>query len=268
MFSDLTTFAQTYLVPLGWKLIGAIVLWFAGGWVIQLVCKGLDRALARRSTDPTLIKYIHAGANVALRILLIIAILSLLGIETTSFAALIAAVGVAIGAAWGGLLANFAAGVFLIILRPFKVGDTISAGGVTGTVREIGLFVTSLDTGDNARVYVGNNKIFSDNIVNFNGNPYRRVDLATQVDHSVDPQIAIALLKERINKIPNVLATPAPEINIMQFNAYGALITVRPYANTDDYWQVYYDTNQAIVEVGAQAGFAVPETRVAIRNVS
>ncbi len=268
MFADLTTFAQTYLVPLGWKLIGAIALWFAGDWAIKLVCKGLDRALAKRSTDPTLIKYIHAGASIGLRILLIIAILGVLGIETTSFAALIAAVGIAIGAAWGGLLSNFAAGVFLIILRPFKVGDAITAGGVSGVVREIGLFVTSLDTGDNARVYVGNNKIFSDNIVNFNGNPYRRVDLVAQVDHSVDTQAAIALLKERVAQIPNVLPTPEPEVNILQLNAYGALIAVRPYVTTDNYWQVYFDTNQAIVEVGARGGFAVPETRVAVRNIA
>ena len=267
MVSDLTTFVQTYLLPLGWKLIGAVALWFVGGWVINLISRALGRSLTKRKTDPTLIKYAQAGASVGLRILLIIAILGVLGIETTSFAALLAAAGIAIGAAWAGLLANFAAGVFLIVLRPFRVGEAISAGGVTGVVREIGLFVTTLDTGDNVRVYVGNNKLFSDNIVNYSSNPYRRVDLVAQVAHSVQPQEAIALLKEKVAHIPNVIQDPAPGVEILEFNAYGTVIAVRPHCNNNDYWQVYFDTNKAIMEVGAQAGFAVPEQRVAVRNV-
>jgi small conductance mechanosensitive channel len=135
-------------------------------------------------------------------------------VETASFAALLAAGGVAVGMAWSGLLANFAAGAFLMILRPFKVGDFISAGGATGTVRSIGLFATTIDTPDNIRTVVGNNKLLSDNIQNFSANPYRRVELTAQLAHGVDHNEAIHLLRTRIGKIAKVLTNPAPDLEI------------------------------------------------------
>src|SRR5207302_3626003 len=150
------------------------------------------------------------------------------GVQTTTFAALIAALGLAIGTAWAGLLSNFAAGAFLLVLRPFKVGDFISAGGVTGTVHEIGLFVTSFDTTDNVRTFVGNGKIFSDTIQNFSVNPYRRVDLTAQISNSVDHHEAIRLLKQRLAGIPNVLPSPAPDVDVLQFTPAGPLLCVRP----------------------------------------
>ena len=180
------------------------------------------------------------------------------GIETTSFAALLAAAGIAIGAAWSGLLANFAAGAFLIILRPFRVGDFISAAGITGTVREIGLFATTVDQPDNVRTTVGNNKLFADNIVNFSSNSFRRVDLTAQLAHGVDPLDAIARLKPRLGQIPNVVASPAPDVEILEFNAAGTKLAVRPYCHNQDYWQVYFDANKAILEVGARAGWPIP----------
>jgi small conductance mechanosensitive channel len=201
---------------------------------------------------------------VGLRILLVIAILGVLGIETTSFAALLAAAGIAIGAAWAGLLANFAAGVFLIVLRPFKVGEAILAGGVTGVVREIGLFVTTLDTGDNVRVYVGNNKLFSDNIVNYSSNAYRRVDLVAQVPTASSPR-RLSLLKEKVARIPNVIQNPrAAWRSWIQCLRHGH--RRRPYCNNNDYCRCISDTNKAIMEVGARR-LAVPEQRVAVRNV-
>src|SRR5262249_23237159 len=146
-----------------------------------------------------------------LTIALIVALLGFFGVETTTFAALLAAAGIAIGAAWSGLLANFAAGIFLVILRPFKAGDFVSAGGVTGTVQAIGLFGTSINTPDNVLTVVGNSKIFADTIQNFSSNPYRRVDLVAQLDHGADHAEAIQLLKTGLGKIPNVLASPAPD---------------------------------------------------------
>ena len=126
------------------------------------------------------------------------AILGFFGVETTTFAALLAAGGVAIGVAWGGLLANFAAGAFLVFLRPFKPGDFVTAGGVTGTVESIGLFGTTLNTPDNVLTIVGNNKVFSDTIQNFSANPYRRVDLTVTINGAVNHHHAIQLLKERL----------------------------------------------------------------------
>lgn len=258
---------NTYALPFGWKLAGAVAVWIAGGWVIRLLRLALERGLLARKVDPTLSRYFEAGANVMLKLLLFIAVLSVLGIETTSFAALIAALGIAIGAAWGGLLSNFAAGIFLMVLRPFKVGDMITAGGVTGDVREIGLFVTAIDTVDNVRVFVGNNRIFSDSIQNYTTNPYRRVDLTAQIAHAVNPHDAIERLAKRVAAIPNVQQTPAPSVEILAFNSMGTVIAVRPFCHNDHYWQVFFDTNKAIADVGGEAGYAVPETRHALRQV-
>src|SRR5262249_37297216 len=144
---------------------------------------------------------------------------------------LLAGVGLAIGAAWSGLLANLAAGIFLLILRPFKLGDFVQAGGTVGTVAEIGLFVTTIDTMDNVRTFVGNNKIFADTIQNFSANPYRRVDLVAQLHGAVEPRAAIALLADRLARIPHVLATPAPDVQILSFTPLGPVLAVRPYCS-------------------------------------
>jgi small conductance mechanosensitive channel len=197
---------------------------------------------------------------------LVLAILGYLGVETTSFAALLAGAGLAIGAAWGGLLANFAAGVFLVVLRPFKVGDFISAGGISGTVEEVGLFVTTVDTPDNVRTFVGNNKLFSDNIQNYSTNAYRRVDLNAQIAGETDPQEAITAIKERLSRIPNVLPKPAADVVILSFTAEGPVLAVRPYCSNANYWQVYFDTNLAIREVLGDARFPQPMPTYAIRQ--
>jgi small conductance mechanosensitive channel len=147
------------------------------------------------------------------------------------------------------------------------VGDFVTVGGVTGTIEEIGLFVTSINTPDNVRTYVGNNKILSDTIQNFSTNPYRRVELVAQLDHGVDPAAAIRLLKERLARIPNVLATPAPDVEILQFNLSGPVLAVRPYCSNDHYWQVYFDTNRMIREAFGEAGYPVPEQRYLMRTV-
>lgn len=240
------------------KVIVALLLWFFGRWLIGMVVNMARRGLSARHIDPTLIRYGLSILNISLNVLLVIGILGYFGIQTTTFAAVVAAGGVAIGLAWSGLLANFAAGVFLIILRPFKTGDFISAGGVTGTVTEIGLFATTINTLDNVSTIVGNNKLFSDNIQNFSTNAFRRVDLQVQLAGSVDPAHAAMLLKQAIAQIQNVLDTPAPDIEILEFTLVGPVLAVRPYTNTDHYWQVYFDTNRVIRETLKDAGFAAP----------
>jgi len=265
---DVGTLVTTYLIPLGWKLAGAIALWIIGGWVINLIGNLSSRGMTRQKVEPTLVRYVEATLRVVMRIVLVIVILSVFGIETTSFAALIAAAGVAIGVAWSGLLSNFAAGAFLIILRPFKVGDFISGAGVIGTVKEIGLFATTIDQPDNVRTTIGNNKLFSDNIVNYTLNPCRRVDLTAQIAHAVDPTQAMALIRARIVQIPNVHTEPAPDVEILEFNAAGTKLVVRPYCHNDHYWQVYFDTNKALAEVGAANGWPIPAPHQVLRQPS
>jgi len=246
------------LVGVGWKVAGAVALWLVGRWLIRFALRLLERTLAKQQFDATLARYLHTGLGVLLNITLIIALLGFFGVETTTFAALLAAGGVAIGVAWGGLLANFAAGAFLVFFRPFKVGDFVSAGGVTGTVDAIGLFGTTINTPDNVLTIVGNNKVFSDTIQNFSANPYRRVDLTALISGAVDHRAAIQLLKERVARIPNVLSTPAVDVDVLQFTPAGPLLCVRPYCGNNHYWQVYFDTNRVILESFGEAGFPAP----------
>lgn len=265
--SSANAFLMTHVVPFFWTLLGAAAIWFIGAWTITLMRAALSRTMTARGMDATLIRYLDTTIGVLLKILLLVAVLGTLGVATTSFAAIIAAAGVAVGMAWSGLLANFAAGVFLIVLRPFKVGDFISAGGVTGEVKELGVFATAIHTGDNLRVVVGNNKIFADNIVNYSSNPFRGVDLRAQLAHGVDTADAIARLKARVGRVANVLQDPAPLVEILEFNAFGTLLVVRPFCHNNHYWQVYFDTNRAIQDTCKEAGFPVPEQRQAVRAV-
>jgi small conductance mechanosensitive channel len=247
------------------KVAGAIALWVVGRALIRFAVRLVVRSL-RHPFDQTVAAYIGTATTVLLNIALIVAILGFFGIETTTFAALMAGVGVAIGAAWSGLLAHLAAGVFLLILRPFKVGDLITAGGVQGTVEEVGLFVTRINTLDNVQTYVANSRVFGETIQNFTANPYRRVDLVAQLHNAVDPATAIRVLKERLGKIPNVMDTPRPDVEILQFNPLGPVLAVRPYCNNQHYWQVYFDTNRAIREAFGEAGFPAAEQPIVVRT--
>jgi small conductance mechanosensitive channel len=252
------TTIQQIVIQFGLKLIGAFALWWAGRALISLSMRMIQAALTARQVDATLQRYLVSIIGVVLNLVLVIGILGFFGFETTSFAALLAAAGVAIGAAWSGLLSNFAAGAFLMVLRPFKVGDYIAGGGVEGTVREIGLYSTTIMAPDHVVTMVGNAKLLGDTVRNYSAARYRRVDRLAQIDHTVDPADAIARLKARLPSIPNVLADPSPDVEILDFNALGALLAVRPYCHTDHYWQVWFDTNRVIREEFARAGYAVP----------
>lgn len=257
LFDDTASLIKLYLIPFAWKVVGALALWIIGGWVIGMASRMIVRAMSKR-LDTTLTTYIDSALRILLKVVLIVAILSLFGVESTSFAALLAAAGVAIGMAWSGLLANFAAGVFLVVLRPFKVGDIITAGGVNGEVKEIGLFATTLDNRNNTRIFVGNNKLFSDNIINHSHNPYVRLEALAQVANGVNPFEVASRIAARVREIPNVLAQPAPEVHVREYNAAGTLLFVRPYVKggVPEHEAVLAAVYQAIAD--ATAGLPVP----------
>jgi len=258
---DINGIAQTtmaMLVAVAWKIAGCVALWLVGRWLIWFALRLLGKALTRAQFDTTLARYLDTGLKVVLNVALIVALLGFLGVETTTFAALLAAGGIAIGVAWGGMLTNFAAGAFLVFLRPFKVGDFVTAGGVTGTVEAISLFGTTINTPDNVHTIVGNNQVFSGTIQNFSANPYRRVDLTATINNAVDHHRAIRLLKDRLVQVPNVLPAPAPDVDVMQFTPAGPVLCVRPYCKNEHYWQVYFDTNRLIRETFGEAGFPAP----------
>ncbi|EPM50596.1 mechanosensitive ion channel family protein [Pseudomonas syringae] len=224
------------------KLVIAALLWIVGRWLIGVLVRMAQRSLTRQRFDPTVLRYVGSFITVTLNIILVIAILSYCGIETTSFAALLAAVALAIGMAWSGLLANLAAGGFIIVLRPFKVGDVITAAEVTGTVVEIGLFVTSINTPDNVLNLVGNNKIFSDTIVNYSSNDFRGVELTATLPATVDEQAVISRLKEQVGSLANVLSSPPVDVHLSGATADSITLAVRPFCHHDNYETVHCQT--------------------------
>ena len=251
--------APTNLVDLVIQVLlhvgAAILLWLVGRLLISLVLRQAKRRMESRKVEPTATRYLLLTLSMALNLILILA---LFGVQTTGFAAILAAIGVALGVAISGLLAHFAAGLIMLTLRPFKVGDSIVAGGVTGTVTELGLFHTKIDTADNVLTMVGNNTIFNGTIQNFSANPYRRVLMPVQLANSADHRQAIALLEDLGKKIPNVIADPAPSASISEFKPAGPVVTLAVFCNNNDYWQVVFDGNRMIREALTAAAFPAP----------
>jgi small conductance mechanosensitive channel len=260
------TFVRVTALQIGLKILAAIAFWVVGRWIIRHVIRLSQAAMDRKQLDATLTRYLGSILKVLLNVALVIGVLGYFGVQTTSFAALLAGAGLAIGAAWSGLLGNFAAGAFMLVLRPFRVGDFVSVAGVTGTVSDLGLFGTTIITPDNVMTLVGNGKVFGDTIQNFSVLPVRRVDRTAQVAGGVDPAEACARLREAVANIPNVVDTPPPEVNVLDLNGLGAVIAVRPYCRNEHYWQVYFDTNAAILRTGKEAGWPAP-TPVSITRI-
>lgn len=268
MTQELWQFITTQAPAFALKVMAALVAWLVGRYLIGLAVRLFSKAMARGArVDATLSKYLQSIINFALNLVLVLVILDIFGVSTTSFAALLAGAGLAIGTAWGGLLTHFAAGVFMQVLRPYKVGDVVSVGGITGTVKELGLFGTTLVTGENVITIMGNNKVFGDTIKNYSALPIRRVDCTATIANSVDALEAIHRLKSAVALVANVAVDPAPEIDILQLTPEGPLLCVRPYTHISNYWQVYFDTHKAIVSTFGQAGYPVPETPIVQRSV-
>ena len=251
-----------YFFPFTFKILGAFAIWIIGGFFVKIAQKLLCAALKRRHVDATLVNYANATSAFVLKAFMILAILGIFGIETTSLSALLAATGVAIGMAWSGLLSNFAAGIFLIILRPFKVGDTITAAGVTGTVREIGLFATTIDNGDNLRVFVGNNKIFSDNILNYSANQFRTMSFRIQLTSMTNPLKAIEEFSKRLKNLPELKAPVSGEIT--EFNSLGVIITLRTACAHSSYANLIVAGNQLIFETMQAEHYPAPEAKAVL----
>jgi len=250
------------IIPFIFKIVGAIALWIVGGWLIKMVQRILRRTMSIGKLDITLIGFLLNIVSAVLRVILAVAILGFFGVQTASFAALLAGAGVAIGAAWSGMLGNFAAGVFLQLFRPVSVGDIVSGGGITGTVEEIGMFAIIILSADNLRNIVPNSKFFGDTIVNYSSHPFRRVDLFAQLDSTADLDKAIALLRQAIESVPNQYPGKPVDVELLEFNERGPRLAVRPYAHTEHYWQVYFETNRVIYDVLGSNGFPVPRIPV------
>jgi len=240
------------------QVLAAIALYIVGRWVIWGARSFVRRALELRRFDPTLSKYIDQTVGVILTVLLVVAALGVLGVQTNSLAGLLAAAGVAIGVAWSGLLANIAAGVFMVSLRPFKKGDTVQIGGVVGDVELIGLFGTSLLAPDGTRVMVGNAKALGDNIHNLSAGPYRRIDARAQLPWACDTGALYDALRKRLAQEPKILTFPPTVVETIDNNAAGPVAVIRPHCASIDYGDVLFLTNRIVAEEIARAGLLPP----------
>jgi small conductance mechanosensitive channel len=246
---SLPALVATTVVPLLLKLLGALALWVVGGWLIRLGGRLVRQAMRHSSLDPTIAGYLVNFIAVIFRVILVVAILGFFGIPTASFAALLAGAGVAIGAAWSGMLGNFAAGVFLQMFRPFSVVDVICAAGVTGMVEEISMFTSSILAADHVRNIVPNSKLFGDTIQNFSSHTYRRVDLTLQLDHGAEVDRAMDLIRGALRGIENQAAGLTPELEVLEINSWGPKLAVRPYALSSHFVQVRAECNRVLAEL-------------------
>lgn len=255
----------THATQWGLKIIAAIAVWFIGRWLIKLISNIFQKVLdSGQKIDTTLILYMRSIISWLLTLMLLLAILGIFGIQTTSFAALLAGVGLAVGTAWGGLLSHFAAGVFIQLMRPFKVGDTITLSSVNGTVADIGVFTTTIIASGNIKTIIPNSKILSDNIQNYSALPYRRVDSNITLPYSTDIQAAMERLKQQLPQITNVRSNPPPSVSISEFTTDGIRLTASTFAVPEHVSQIQADMNQTIL--GLLSAIGTPRSELHIVN--
>jgi len=242
----------------GPKVIGAIIIWIVGSWVIKKMMLGMKKIMEKGDYDVSLQKFLLNLGSWILKILLIITLLGTLGVPTTSFAAIIGAAGLAIGLALQGSLANFAGGVLIMIFRPFKIGDLIEAQGEVGVVKEIEIFTTRLIGRSIKEVILPNGALSNGNIVNYSTEGTRRVDLTFGVSYDADIKKTKEVLMNVISSHPMVINDPAPTVNVSELADSSVNFAVRPWCKSEDYWTVYYDVTEQTKEALDAAGIEIP----------
>ena len=247
-----------YLVPLGLKILAAIIVFVVGRLIIKLVKKWMANGLLSKRGDATLHSFLSNLVSVLLYFILIIIIISILGINTSSLVALLASAGLAIGMALSGTLQNFAGGVMIVLFRPFKVGDFISSQGFEGKVSEIQIFNTHLLTTDNKEVILPNGSLSTGVLTNFSKQGTRRVDWVFSVAYGDDYDHAKVVLKQLCADDPKIMKTPEPFVELMKLNDSSVDITVRAWVNADDYWPVFFAMNEKVYKTCAQEGLHIP----------
>ncbi|MCD6328224.1 mechanosensitive ion channel [bacterium] len=257
-FDTVLSTLRQYLTVYGLNVIGAMAILVLGRWAAKIAQKIIKRLMKRGKVDETLIGFVSNLAYITLLAFVVVAALGKLGIQTTSFIALLGAAGLAIGLALQGSLSNFAAGVLMIIFRPFRVGDLIETAGCLGIVESIQIFTTEIQTLDNKLIVIPNAKITSDNIINYTAKETRRVDLVIGVSYADDLSKVKSAIESVLNGDKRILKDPAPTIGVLELADSSVNFAVRPWTKTDDYWGVYFDTLKAIKERFDADGISIP----------
>lgn len=249
---------QQWSAVFGIKILTAILIVVVGRWVARLIRKTTEKMMARSKVDATLVTFVGNLIYIALLTFVVLAALAQLGIQTTSFIAVIGAAGLAVGLALQGSLANFAAGILMLLFRPFQVGDFIEGGGVSGIVEEMHIFTTQLRTPDNKTIIIPNAKITGDNITNYTKKENRRVDLVIGVSYGDDIEKVKSVVADVLNGDARVLKDPAPTIAVLELGDSSVNFAVRPWVKTGDYWNVYFDTTERIKKRFDAEGISIP----------
>ena len=249
---------DTYIIPWGISIVMAIVIYIIGKIVVGILINVLGKVLTRSNYDDMLIDFVKAIARAILMLFVIIAALDQLGVDTTSLAAILAAGGLAIGLSLQGSLQNFAAGVMLLVFKPFKAGDFIEAGGATGVVKSISIFTTVMTTGDNKEIIVPNGGIYGGNITNYSAKDTRRVDMVVGIGYDSDLKKAKEILNEMVAADERILKDPAPTVAVAELADSSVNFVVRPWVASGDYWGVKFDFNEAVKLRFDAEGISIP----------
>lgn len=250
--------AQELLAKFGFKIIAAILVFLIGRWVVKVLHKVLQKMLEKAKVDHAVVGFTCSLAYAIMMVFVVLAALGQVGVQTTSFIAVLGAAGLAVGLALQGSLANFASGVLIIIFKPFKVGDFIDGGGATGVVKTIHIFTTTLTTPDNKRVIVPNAKMMGDNITNYSAEGMRRIDLVASISYGDSIDTAKAALMDELTKDARILKSPEPRVGVLSMSDSSIDLAVRPWVKVPDYWDVYFALNEAIKKRIEAEGLCIP----------
>ena len=249
---------QELLAFYGLNIVAAILIFVVGRWIARALRNMIKRMMTKGNVDEILVSFVGNLTYIALFAFVIIAALNQLGIQTTSFIAIIGAAGLAIGLALQGSLANFAAGVLMIIFRPFQVGDYIEGAGVAGAVEKVQIFTTQLKTPDNKTIIIPNAKIMGDNITNYSAKDTRRVDMVIGVGYGDDLKKVREILEDILAKDHRILKDPAPTIGVLELGDNSVNFAVRPWVKRDDYWGAYFDVTETVKRRFDEEGISIP----------
>lgn len=250
--------AKELVITHGLKVIIALVVLLIGLRIVKGITNVIGRAMEKRNVDESLRPFLSSLISVLLKVVLIISVISMIGIETTSFIAVLGAAGFALGLALSGTLQNFAGGVIILILKPFKVGDFIDAQGHMGTVKEIQIFSTIMKTPDNKTVIIPNGPLSTGSLTNFSTEPQRRVDMEFGIGYSDDIDLAKSVLNRLISEDERVLKDPAPQVVLSKLADSSVNFTVRVWADAGDYWGIYFDFHEKVKKAFDKEGVGIP----------
>ncbi len=250
--------AQSLATEFGVKIVAAIAIFIIGRWIVSLLTRGMRRLMERADLEPTLVTFLSNITRILLLVFVVLAAISQLGIQTASIIAVLGAAGLAVGLALQGSLANFAAGVLIIVFRPYRVGDYVEAAGVGGTVEQVQIFTTVLRTPDNKRVIVPNSQITDGVITNYSANDTRRVDLVFGIGYGDDIDKARDIIRGVLEADERVLKDPAPQVAVQELADSSVNFVTRPWVATADYWAVYFDVTEKVKKRFDEEGVSIP----------